>query len=158
MSTNDNVFLATDGPIETVAEWLAVVLDLEPVADPGLKDDERLFRSGARTAERVLGLMVSPNKFAEADPEPDEIQAIDRYPIDLDVRLVGAKDEELQLRETQAIFDRLATARPDVPMLLVHNLDTLVAAHLPGVGTHTFERPISPDAPDLDVWHPWVLR
>jgi hypothetical protein len=158
MSTNDNVFLATDEPVGTVAGWLAAVLDLEPVADPGLKDDERLFRSGARTAERVLGLLVSPNEFAEIDPEPDEIQAIDRYPIDLDIRLVGPKDEELQLRETQAIFDRLATARPDVPMLLVHNLDTLVAAHLPGVGTHTFEPLISPDAPDLDVWQPWVLR
>ncbi|MEI8410661.1 MULTISPECIES: hypothetical protein [unclassified Kribbella] len=45
----------------------------------------------------------------------------------------------------------------DLPMLLAHNLDTLVAAHLPGVGTHTFDQPISPDGPDVDVWRPWVL-
>jgi hypothetical protein len=42
-------------------------------------------------------------------------------------------------------------------MLLVHNLDTLVAAHLPGAGTHAFDPSISPDAQDGDTWRPWVV-
>jgi hypothetical protein len=157
MSTNDNVFLATDGPIGTVAEWLAVVLDLEPVADADLKENERLFRGFAVTAQRELGLLLRPNTYAEIDPEPDEIQALDRYPIDVGIRLIGPKDEKLQLRETQAVFDKLVAARGEVPMLLIHNLDTLVAAHLPGAGTHTFDPLISPDAPDIEIWRPWVI-
>ena len=55
------------------------------------------------------------------------------------------------------MFDKLIAARSDVPMLLVHNLDTLVAAQLPGVGTHVFDRSITPDPPDIDVWRPWVV-
>jgi len=157
MSTNDNVFLAADGPIGTVAEWLAVVLDLESVADPDLRENERLFRGSALAAQRELGLLLRPNTYAEIAPEPDAVQALDRYPIDLDIRLTGPQDDELQLRETRAVFDRLVTARNDVPMLLIHNLDTLVAAHLPGSGTHSFEPLISPDAPDINVWRPWVI-
>ncbi|TDD30424.1 hypothetical protein E1218_01055 [Kribbella turkmenica] len=157
MSANDNVFLAADEPIGAVAEWLAVVLDLEPVADPELKEHERLFRTSAAGAQRELGLLVRPNRYAESAPGPDEIQALDKYPVDLDIRLVGPKDENLQLRETTVVFDRLVAARSDVPMLLIHNLDTLVAAHLPGTGTHTFSPPITPDAPDLETWRPWVV-
>ncbi|MEU4607241.1 hypothetical protein AB0F43_30015 [Kribbella sp. NPDC023972] len=157
MSTSDDVFLATDEPVEGVAEWLADVLALEAVADPELKDNELLFRASARTAQGDLGVLVSPNNYVEVDPEPEEISALDRYSIDLDIRLVGRKDEDLQLRETKALFGELVAARPDVPMLLVHNLDTLVAAHLPGVGTNTFDQLISPDAPDIDTWRPWVV-
>jgi hypothetical protein len=157
MSTSDNVFVATHEPVEQVAEWLADVLALEPVADPELKENERLFRGSARTGQGDLGLLVSPNNYVEVDPEPDEISALDRYPIDIDIRLIGRKDEERQLRETQAIFGELVAARPDLPMLLVHNLDTLVAAHLPGVSTHSFDQLISPDPPDDEVWRPWVV-
>ena len=46
--------------------------------------------------------------------------------------------------------------RPDVPALLVHNLDTLVAAYLPGVGVHTFEPAITPDVEDIEAWRGWV--
>jgi hypothetical protein len=152
MSTSDDVFLAAGGSVAEVAEWVGVVLGLVAVADPELKDGEYLFR----TTGGDVGIVVSANKFVELDPEPDEVQAMDGYPIELSVRLVGSKDEELQLRETRSIFDHLAAARPDVPMLLVHNLDTLVSAHLPGVGTHTFEPSISPDAPDLETWSSWV--
>ncbi|GAB2647750.1 hypothetical protein [Kribbella swartbergensis] len=157
MSTSDNVFLASDEPVEQVAEWLGTVLELEPVADAGLKENERLFRGSAGADQREIGLRLRPNTFAEIDPEPDEVQALDKYPIDLDIWLIGPKDEELQLRATRKVFDKLVMGRGDVPLLLVHNLDTLVAAHLPGVGTHTFEEPITPDAPDVDTWRPWVV-
>jgi hypothetical protein len=127
------------------------------VVDAGAKEHERLFRGTAATAERELGLLLRPNTFAEADPDPDEIQALDKYPVDLDVWLIGPKGDGLQRRETSAIFTKLVAARSDVPMLLVHNLDTLVAAHLPGAGTHTFKPPITPDAPDIKTWRQWVV-
>ncbi|TDW21283.1 hypothetical protein [Kribbella kalugense] len=157
MSTSDNVFVAAGDSVAEVADWLAEVLGLDTVADADLKDDERLFRRSARTGSGAVGILVRPNGFVVVDPEPDEVQAIDRYPIDVGVRLVGTKDEEWQLRETTAIFDDLVTARPDVPALFVHNLDTLVSAHLPGAGTHTFAPPITPDAEDIDTWRPWVV-
>jgi hypothetical protein len=157
MSTSDNVFVAADQAVAEVGVWLADVLGLEAVADPALSEDERLYRRSARTASGEVGLLVRTNGFAEVDPEPDEIQAIDHYPIDISVRLVGRNDEAWQLRETQAIFDELAAARPDVPLLLVHNLDTLVSAHLPGAGTHSFDPLVTPDAPDIDTWRPWVV-
>jgi hypothetical protein len=157
MSTSDNVFVAAGDSVAEVAEWLVDVLELEPVVDADLKDDERLFRRATRTEAGTVAVRVRPNGFAVVDPEPDEIQAIDRYPIDLSIWLVGKKDEEWQLRETTAIFGDLVTARPDVPALLVHNLDTLVSAHLPGAGTHTFDPPITPDVEDIDTWRSWTI-
>jgi hypothetical protein len=158
MSTSDNVFVAASDSVAEVAEWLAAVLELEPVADADLTVDDRVFRRTARTGTGAVAVRVRPNGFAVLNPqEPDEIQAIDRYPIDLSIWLVGTKDEEWQLRETTAIFGDLVTARPDVPALLVHNLDTLVSAHLPGVGTHTFDPPITPDVEDIDTWRSWII-
>jgi hypothetical protein len=158
MSTSDNVFVAAGDPVAEAAEWLADVLELEPVADADPKGDERVFRRTARTGKGTVAVRVRPNGFAVLDPqEPDEIQAIDRYPIDLSIWLVGRKDEEWQLRETQEIFGDLVTARPDVPALLVHNLDTLVSAYLPGAGTHTFDPPITPDVEDIVTWRSWII-
>ncbi|MEV4264145.1 hypothetical protein [Kribbella sp. NPDC049584] len=157
MSTSDNVFVATGETAAEAAAWLAGVLELEAVADGGLNADEYLFRRSARSAPGTVAVLVRPNGFVLADPDPDEIQALDRYPIDLSVWLIGTKDEEWQLHETESIFSDLVAARPDVPALLVHNLDTLVSAHLPGVGTHTFDPLITPDAEDLPTWRPWVV-
>lgn len=156
MSTSDNVFVATDESVVEVADWLAGILELESVSAVDLKDGELLFRRSARSGPGSVAVLVRPNRFAVADPEPDEIQALDRYPIDISIRLVGAKDEAWQLRETKAIFEDLVTARPDVPTLLVHNLDTLVSAHLPGAGTRTFEPPVTPDVEDIETWRSWV--
>jgi hypothetical protein len=157
MSTSDNVFVATEDSVVEVATWLAGGLGLEPVEDAGLKDDERLLRRSTRTGAAAVAILVRPNGFAVADPEPDEIQAIDRYPIDIHVRLVGTKDEEWQLREATAIFDELVTARPGVPALLVHNLDTSVSAYLPGAGVQTFDPAITPDDEDIETWRPWAV-
>lgn len=117
---------------------------------------EAPFEMTPETIGTELAILLSPNTYGDVDPEPEDISAIDDYPADLHVRLVGRKDEDSQPRECRLIFDRLVVARPDVPMLLMHNLDTLVAAHLPDVGTHVFEESISPDYPDLETWRPWV--
>jgi hypothetical protein len=42
-------------------------------------------------------------------------------------------------------------------MMLVHDLDLMVAAHLPGAGTYDFPASVTVDAPDQDVWRPWVI-
>ena len=157
MSTSDNVFMATGEPVVEAANWLAGVLELEAVEAVRVADGERVFRRRARLASGMVGVLVRPNGFALADPDPDEIQALDRYPIDLSIWLIGRKDEERQLGETRSIFDDLVAARPEIPVLLVHNLDTLVSAHLPGVGTHTFDPQITPDVEDIAIWRPWVV-
>ncbi|GAA1555409.1 hypothetical protein GCM10009804_10350 [Kribbella hippodromi] len=157
MSTSDNVFVAVDESVGVVAGWLGEVLGLEAVVGAEVGEDERLFRRPARAGDGVVRVVVRRNGFAMVEPEPDEVQAIDRYAVDLDVSLVGLKDEAWQLRETEAIFGDLVAARPDVPALLVHNLDTLMKAHLPGAGTHTFDPLITPDAEDLDTWRGWVV-
>jgi hypothetical protein len=43
-----------------------------------------------------------------------------------------------------------------MPMLLVHDVTYLVAAHLPDAGTHYFEAGVSMDEPDLEQWRDWV--
>lgn len=119
-------------------------------------DGEYVFRVGAGTVERELLLMLAPNMHAQVDPEPEDVCAIDGYPAQLGVRLVGRKDEAVQHVEGRLVFDRLVAGRPDVPMLLLENLATLTVAYLPGVGTQVFEEPIGPDAPGLELWGPWV--
>ncbi len=154
MSSNDDVFV--DCPVEDVAGWLSAVLGAERVADVDLKPGSHLFTLAATSVDLELVLVISPNDYGDVDPEPEDISAIDDYPTDLDVRLVGAKDHESQPRECRLIFDRLVAARPDVAMLLVTSLSRLVAAHLPDVGTRVFEESISPDAPDVEIWRSWV--
>jgi len=154
MSSDDNIFV--DAAVADVAAWLPSVLGTTPSTSDWLEEGQSLFVVDADTVDGELAILLSPNSYGDVDPEPEDISAIDDYPADLHVRLVGAKDEESQPRECRLIFDRLVAARSDLPMLLVHSLGTLVAAHLPGVGTHYFEESISPDYPDLDTWRPWV--
>ena len=41
-------------------------------------------------------------------------------------------------------------------MLLVRDVTDLVAAYLPGAGTHSFEAGVSMDEPDIAQWRDWV--
>ncbi|MET7283790.1 hypothetical protein ABZS29_36510 [Kribbella sp. NPDC005582] len=156
MSTSDNVFV--DAAVEELAGWLPGVLGARPLTADWLTEQQRLFVVAAESPDRELSLLLSPNEYgdAEPEPEPEDFSAIDGYPADLQVRLVGPRDDETQQRECRAVFERLVAARPDVPMLLVNNLDTLIAAHLPEAGTHYFDKSITPDDPDIETWRPWV--
>ncbi|MEV5967867.1 hypothetical protein AB0L70_39240 [Kribbella sp. NPDC051952] len=152
MSVVDSVFVAVSETPSQVATWLVQANGAEVMATE--RDLVRLRRRGT-TVEEWLGVVVQPNGYAEADPAPDEVQAMDAYGIEIQLR--GGRSEEVLHTEAGRLFDSLVASHPDTPMLLVHNLDTLVAAHLPGVGTHTFDRAISPDAPDIDAWRAWVV-
>jgi hypothetical protein len=156
MSTDDNIFLATDRPLAQVGSWLGEVLGLESVDDPELKDDAYLFRGRARTVAGELYLLLEPNVYGEADPEPEDISAIDRYQGVVDVRYAGRKDEDLQEREARAIFDELCGLHPDLAMVLSHNMALMTAAYLPGAGKHDFPRDTTLDIDHSEVWRPWV--
>jgi hypothetical protein len=155
MSDDDSIFLGTDEPVAQVADWLSALLGLEPIPEQPDAADELGLRGPAATVDGWLGVLVHRNWHAQSDPAPDEVQAIDPYPLQLDI-WYGANDEEVQQRESRLVFDRLVAARPDVAMLLCHNLTILVAAHLPGVGTQYFEPDTTLDAPDIEKWRPWV--
>ncbi len=152
MSVVDSVFLAVPGGAQEVVDWL-----VEGVAAEVLVTETSAVRLRMRgeNAADWLGVVVQPNGYVVPDPEPDDVQAMDSYGIEVQLR-GGGSNENLH-REAGRLFDALITARPDVPALLVHNLDTLVSAHLPGVGTHTFDPLITPDVEDVDTWRSWII-
>jgi hypothetical protein len=157
MSNTDDIFLATSEPLETTVDWLSRTLQLEPIEDPELTEGAYLFLGRARTVDGELVFVVEPNTYGEDDPEPEDVSAIDRYTGGVEVRLVGRKDEESQIREARAIFDELAAGRPDVALVLSHALSLMIAAYLPGVGVHYFPPGTTLDVPDDVVWRPWVV-
>ncbi|WP_433005902.1 hypothetical protein [Kribbella sp. CA-294648] len=65
---------------------------------------------------------------------------------------------ELQAEEARLAFEAIVRAMPDVPTLLLHNAEWLVAAYVPGQPIEYFEPRLTPDAEDVDTWGPWVLR
>lgn len=156
MSDDDTIFLATDLTVDRIGARLTELLELEPIPEPS-KPGEVGLRGRAATADGWLGFLVHRNWHAEVDPAPDEVQAIDAYPIQIDI-WYGAKDEEIQRREAKQVFDRLVVALREAPALLLHNLEWLVAAYLPGKPVKYFESRLTPDAEDVDTWGEWVLR
>ena len=84
------------------------------------------------------------------------MQAMAGYAVVVDVQYRTRKDE--QAEEARLAFEELVRALPDVPTLLTHNVELLVAAYLPGRGTHTFEPGTTVDDPDLSIWEPWVVN
>jgi hypothetical protein len=157
MSTDDNIFLAAGMPLTEVAGWLSDTLELERVEDSDLKDGVYLLRGPARTVDGEVYLLVEPNVYGEADPEPDDVSAIDRYPGVVDISCAGKKDEELQQREARAVFDELSNRQPDVALVLSHNMSLITAAYLPGTGAHTFPPGTTLDVDDVETWRPWVV-
>jgi hypothetical protein len=154
MSTNDSIFLGLDETLGQVAGWLTEVLGIEQF--PGQPDGgaEIGLRGRLATDNDWFSVVVQRNGYASPDPEPDEVQAIDPYGIDISIRARG--DETLH-RESRLMFSKLIESRPDIAMLLLHNLEFLIAAHLPGAGRHEFPLRTTPDADDLEQWKPWTL-
>ncbi|MGW1345333.1 hypothetical protein ACWCOV_30095 [Kribbella sp. NPDC002412] len=152
MSVVDSVFVATAESPGQVAAWLREVAGFEGGSADGAAVR---MRARAMTVDEWLGVVAQPNGYVEVDPEPEDIQALDPYAIEIQVR--GGLREDVLHAEARLIFDKLVTSRPDLPMLLVHNLYTLVAAHLPGAGTYIFAEQITPDASDIDTWRAWVV-
>lgn len=150
MATDESIFLQLDESPEQVAEWLVAVLSFERLSGG---QDEVVLRGAAATVDGWLRVEVGRNIYVSPDAGHDEVQAIDAYPIEIGIRY---KPDEILRREARLAFDKLVDVRPEVPMLLVHEVTILDAAHLPGVGTQYFAEPVTVDAPDQDKWRPWV--
>jgi hypothetical protein len=153
MSVVESVFVAVGETPGQVAGWLVKVAGCEVKWIDG---SAIRLRKRATVDDGWLGVVVQRNGYVLPDAEADEVQAMDAYSIEIHVR--GGSTVEVLHGEARLLFRKLVATRSDVPMLLVHNLDTLVAAHLPGAGTHSFDPLISPDEPDQDTWLPWVVR
>lgn len=153
MADSDEIFLAMDGPLEVAAGRVAGVLGLEFNGDLRAETGELQYKVGARTFDGVIGVYIGRNGF---EPEPDEIQAMDGYAVVVDVQSRQRKDA--QVDETRLAFEQLVAALGDVPALLSHNVEMLVAAYLPGRGMHTFAPGTTLDDPDVESWRPWVVR
>lgn len=152
MSTNDSIFLGLEESPGQIADWLMGAVGVERY--PGVADEvDRVGLRGRLVAgDDWFSMVVQRNRHVSQEPE--EVQAIDRYGIDISIR---ARDEDALHRQSRLMFDKLIEARPDIAILLLHNLEFLVAAHLPGVGTHDFAPETTPDAEDLQHWGPWTL-
>jgi hypothetical protein len=152
MADSDEIFLALDEPLEVAAERVAAVLGLQFNGDLRADTGELQYKVRAQTFDGVIGVYIGPNSY---EPEPDEVQAMDGYPVVVDVQSRNRKDA--QPEETRLAFQSLVDAVGDVPTLLSHNVELLVAAHLPGRGTHTFAPGTTLDDLDVDTWRPWVV-
>jgi hypothetical protein len=75
----------------------------------------------------------------------------------VDVRLAGLRAEDAQALEARAVFDQLAATQTDVALVLGHAMAWIVAAYLPGAGTHAFPPHTSLDADALDTWRRRVV-
>jgi hypothetical protein len=157
MSTDNTILLATHDPLHDAAGWLSDVLRLELVDDPELKAEVRQLRGRGRTADGPLYVLVEPNMYREIEPEPEDVSAIDRYALAVEVRLFGAPDEAAQTREARAVFDELVATEPPTAVVLSHAMSWIVAAYLPGAGTHTFPPATSLDGDAVDLWRSWVV-
>ncbi|WP_327636067.1 hypothetical protein OHB24_39510 [Kribbella sp. NBC_00482] len=152
MSSDDNIFFASDEPLDAVVGWLAGALQLERPAE-----NQHFFGGRARTVDGRLLLLVEPNIYGEADPAPEDVSAIDRYTGAVDVRISGSRDGVAQAKEARAVFDELASTQPRVALVLATAMSWIVAAYLPGAGVHTFPPETSLDADDIDSWRAWVV-
>lgn len=159
MSERENIFVAGAERPSQLSRLLVDRFRLEymPGQDPETSEDLGL-RGPALTADSLVGLRVYHNTFVDPDAAPDEVQAFDAYPIQVDLWLPRPVAEGAQEVEARAWFDRLVAARPDLPMLLVHDVGLLYAAYLPGKPLHNFPAGTSVDFPDISAWLPWVIK
>jgi hypothetical protein len=158
MSERENIFVAGAEKPSQLSRLVVTRFGLEYMQgeDPQLSEDLGL-RGQALTADGLVGLEVYPNALVDPDAAPDEVQAFDAYPVQIDLWL-PRHDIAAQEAEARAWFDRLVAARPDLPILLVHDVVYLYAAYLPGKPIHDFPAGISVDFPDIDAWLPWVIK
>jgi hypothetical protein len=63
----------------------------------------------------------------------------------------------LEPADARLAVEVIVAGLPEVPALLVHNVEWLVGAYLPGRVPRYFEPRLSPDAEDVDAWGAWVV-
>ena len=104
----------------------------------------------------TLGFELQPNLFSEENPDPEDVQAFDGYPVQIAIWLGGLGPTQRQ--EGRLVFDLFVEGRAEVPILLGHTLDRLIAAYLPGRGVYEFPPDTSVDAPHAGRRKDWVAK
>ncbi|MCW2930913.1 MAG: hypothetical protein JWM19_1875 [Actinomycetia bacterium] len=114
-------------------------------------------RGDALVSEGLIDIKLMLNDLVFPVAAPDEIQAIDAYPIRI-IFWGPSGAGETQRAESREFFDRLISSLPQTSALLLNGVDILVRAYLVGVGAHDFPDHTTIDFPDLETWAPWVIR
>ena len=157
MSRYENLFLATDADPHALARTLVERLGYEYMkGEPQLRAEGVGLRGRSLTQDGFTGLFVTANYIDDPGDEQAGIEAVDAYPIQIDLRIPGY-DYAAQAVEARAVLGRLAAGMPATPMLLTHELQWLKAAYLPGQPIHEFA-PKTPIDDGADDWLPWVVR
>ncbi|TWD84431.1 hypothetical protein FB561_5618 [Kribbella amoyensis] len=155
MRAREYLYVRTTEPVAAEAEYLRKLYDLEPIPDGADEPDEIGLRGPARTADATVGYEIQPNTYVVFEPEPQEVQAIDGYPVEIAVWL--GRDEGTQRQEARLVFEDHVRTRPDVPVLLCHDVSALIAAYLPEKGVYDFPPGTTIDAAHQDRWRDWAL-
>jgi hypothetical protein len=151
MATFEHLFIKSDIGFEAQAEELASLLGMTLVRnEQGLWLNRNLPHG-----ESVVGGEVHANNYSDPDSTAEDAQAFDGYDTVFAIRVLPRRSADQQA-EALKIFDELATARPQTPMILTHDLDLVVATYLPDRGAHVFADGVTVDAGDAQAWGPWV--
>ena len=146
-----NLFLSTGQARIDAARAIAAAIGGTVTTEA---DHVHVTRPGLQA--EVVGGEVDVNRYgAPPDPEPDELSVLDGYDTVFTVR-TWPRGEELLNREARAVFDALVQRLPG-PVLLVDEMDILVAAWNKSVGLTDFPPGTTPDMPHRARWAPYDL-
>jgi hypothetical protein len=159
MSEYENIFIATAEKPSQFSRLLVDRFEFEYMRgmDPQTSEDLGL-RCRALTADGFVGLRLYANTHVDPNAGTDEVQAFDAYPLQINCWIPRPRPVEAQEAEARAWYGRLLAARPDLPMLLVHDLNSLYAAYLPDGPVRAFPPGTSVDVPSIATWLPWVIK
>jgi hypothetical protein len=147
MSTEEQIFFRTDLEPAGLAALLAQVTGFTLVpGDPPLVYGQDIGGVAGRS-----GGAVERNDYSEPEPRADDDRTVfDDFPVLWEIITRGdpAGDQELAARTA---FD-VVVATVGLPVLLVHDLQTLRAAWDPDHGLREFAPGTSVDADDEAVW------
>ncbi len=148
MSILEEIYIKADlTPVEA-AERIVDALGMEIVLD-----EHGVFvraPEGIGDIPGVVGGKVGPNIYSNAD-DPDDCAPYDSHPLVWELRRPYS-DEETQIRAARAIFDRMTRALP-WRLVLVHDLDLLIAAWDPHQGLREFPPETGVDGVDeATIW------
>lgn len=148
MSVTDDVFFASDLPLDRIADQFSQLFRMELA-----QEDESTFLLGSAGYAGLPGITntrLTENFHSDVDIEPDEAAVYDDCNALLSVRRPD-KNLDLQHRAARAAFDTISQ-HLRWRAVLVHNLAFLVATWDPAHGLREYPPGTTPDAEDKALW------
>ncbi|MFJ5869510.1 hypothetical protein ACIQEY_34555 [Streptomyces parvus] len=146
MSVSEQLFIKTSLSREKVAKLLCRTLRME------LQEKSQRFyliTSEKSSLPARFGGEIQANRFSTVNGEADDVQAFDGYPIVFRMRSTASRAE--QVRSACEVARKVAEFH-DWPLMLIHDLDLLVARWSPEDGWQKFPPGTSPDIEDIELW------